>query len=237
LSLREASCCPAGFERSLGLGVEPSPPTRLRVRPSRHSPACGPSLFPFLARDARGGQRFHPPVWPLGSRTLRRNGSCRPRGGFHHHPRSRMKRSRAPATGQLGPGFNVSSRRVGVSNRPAGASGHASRGRGDPARGPGRGVGAAVCCGHRGAPARDALPGRGRGSLGAPRAGASKRRGAAHPLGKTEPSRSEETNYGRAPAWQERASSSDKARCRRTHPGRRMTPRSGNQNRSASPRR
>ena len=72
----------------------------------------------------------------------------------------------------------------GHSIRQAGASGHASRGRGDPARGPGRGVGDAASCGHRGAPARDALLGRGRGSLGAQRAGASKRRAAAHPPGK-----------------------------------------------------
>jgi hypothetical protein len=49
-------------------------------------------------------------------------------------PRSRLKRSIGPATEQLGPGFNVSSRRVGVSNRPAGASGHTSGGCGDPAR-------------------------------------------------------------------------------------------------------
>jgi len=36
--------CPAGHERSLGLGLEPSPPTRLRVRPSRDVPRWGPSL-------------------------------------------------------------------------------------------------------------------------------------------------------------------------------------------------
>jgi len=75
-------------------------------------------------------------------------------------PRSRLKRSRGPATEQLGPGFNVSSRRVGVSNRPAGASGHVSRNRGDPARGPGRGFGDAASCGHRGVPG----PGRAAGS-------------------------------------------------------------------------
>jgi hypothetical protein len=49
----------------------------------------------------------------------------------------------------------------GHSIRQAGASGHGSRDRGDPARGPRRGVGDAVSCGHRGAPERDALLGRG----------------------------------------------------------------------------
>ena len=44
---------------------------------------------------------------------------------------------------------------------------------------------------HRGAPARDALLGRGRGSLGAQRAGASKRREAAHLPGKKKPLRSD----------------------------------------------
>ena len=111
---------------------------------------------------------------------------------FTTTPRSRLKRSTGPATEQLGPGFNVSSRRVGVSNRPAGASGHVSRDRGDPARGPGRGVGDAASCGHRGALAWDALLGRGRGSLGAQRAGASKRQEAAHPLGKRKPAQQQE---------------------------------------------
>jgi hypothetical protein len=76
--------CPAGWEQSLGLRIERSPPTRLRVRPSWHRPACGPSLFPYETLSR--GQRFHPPVWPLGARTLRRNGSYRPLGGLHPHP-------------------------------------------------------------------------------------------------------------------------------------------------------
>jgi len=59
-SLREAFSCPAGYERSLGLRIEHSPPTRLRVRPSRHRPACGPSLLPSLARDAQSGPASPP---------------------------------------------------------------------------------------------------------------------------------------------------------------------------------
>jgi hypothetical protein len=55
------SCvCPAGPERSLGLGLEPSPPTRLRVRPSRHRPTGGPSLFPSLGGDSRSGPASPP---------------------------------------------------------------------------------------------------------------------------------------------------------------------------------
>ncbi len=177
--LCEVFFCPAGFEQSLGLRIERSPPTRLRVRPSSAARRADPRGSAF------GRPRLHAAVATLGARTRRRHGSYRPRGGFHRHPRSRMKRSRGPATEQPGPDFNVSSRRVGVSNRQAGASGHASLGRGDPACGPGRGVGDAVLCGHRGAPARAVLLGRGRGSLEAQRAGASKRRAAAHPLGKT----------------------------------------------------
>jgi len=39
------SSCPAGLEQSLGLPIEGSPPTHLRVRPSRDVPRRGPSLF------------------------------------------------------------------------------------------------------------------------------------------------------------------------------------------------
>ncbi|MGD1148863.1 MAG: hypothetical protein ABR961_13035, partial [Thermoanaerobaculaceae bacterium] len=35
-------------------------------------PACGASLFPAFAALLQG-QRFHPPLWPLGARTLRRH--------------------------------------------------------------------------------------------------------------------------------------------------------------------
>ena len=75
--------------KSLGLRFERSPPTRLRIRSRlrrdtapRAEPRCSPSSHETLGR----GQRLHTRVWPLDARTLRRNGSCRPRGGFHHHP-------------------------------------------------------------------------------------------------------------------------------------------------------
>jgi hypothetical protein len=48
----------------------------------RADPRCSPSSHETLGR----GQRLHTRVWPLDARTLRRNGSYRPRGGFHHHP-------------------------------------------------------------------------------------------------------------------------------------------------------
>ena len=121
-------------------------------------------------------------------------------------PRCRLKRSRGPATEPPGPGFNVSSRRVGVSNRQAGASGHASLGRGNPARGPGRGVGD---------PAKRETPrgpGTGRAAGSRPResrsaaspacGGTSKQRGAAHPLGNTKHSRSSRKGTGSEPAGQ-----------------------------------
>ncbi len=54
------SLCPTGSERSLGAAIEAAPPTRLCMRPSWHSPACGPSLFPSFAGDARSGPESPP---------------------------------------------------------------------------------------------------------------------------------------------------------------------------------
>jgi hypothetical protein len=51
----------------------------------RAEPRCSPPSEETLGR----GQRLHPPVWPLGARTLQRHGSSRPRGGFHRHPPAR----------------------------------------------------------------------------------------------------------------------------------------------------
>ena len=121
-----AFSCPAGYERSLGLRIERSPPTRLRMRPS----------VPLAARTLV----VRPSAAHVSTQRLARSGPARSgamapsaRGAeFTTTPRSRLKRSRGPATEQLGPGSNVSSRRVGVSNRPAGASGHASAGCGLP---------------------------------------------------------------------------------------------------------
>ena len=177
-----------------------------------------------LAVRLKPRQRYPTAGRPLGTRTLRRHGSYRPRGGIHPHPRSRMKRSRGPATEPPGPDFNVSSRRVGVSNRQAGASGDASLDRGDPACGPRRGIGDAASCGHRGAPARDALLGRGRGSLGAPRVPPAAGRASDEeprtrlakedPWGNKETSRSERERPGCEPAWQNTAVTQWKHRSR-----------------------
>ncbi len=70
LSLREAFLfCPRATAVSLGRRIERRPPTRLRVRPSwperRAEPRC-PLRF-------AQGQRLHPPLRPLGTRTLRRH--------------------------------------------------------------------------------------------------------------------------------------------------------------------
>ena len=117
-SLGEAPFCPAGHEQSLRPGIELSPPTRLRVRPSSAARRMDPRGSAF------GRQRLHAAVGTLGTRTLRRDGSVRPRGGVHRHPRCRIGRSSGPGTKQLGLSFIVSSRRMGVSN--AGAAGGTS---------------------------------------------------------------------------------------------------------------
>jgi len=108
-------------------------------------------------------------------------------------------------------GERESARRVG---RPS-----LRRPRGPQRADPGRGVGDAAFCGHRGAPPRDALLGRGRRSLGAPRAGASQRRAVAHPPGKTKASRSGTHKMAAAPGPR----------------GRRKPPRSGKQNITRAP--
>ncbi len=77
--------CPGGVGRVLGRRIERRPPTRLRVRPSRPErradPRCPPPSHKALGR----GQRLHPPLWPLGTRTLRRHGP-RPPGRSGPHP-------------------------------------------------------------------------------------------------------------------------------------------------------
>jgi len=83
-------------------------------------PASGP-----LAVRRRPRQRYPTARRPLGSRTLRRDGSFRPRGGFHPHPRPQAKRSRDPGTEcsasmSLAEGWGVQS--------PGGWGGHLSGG-------------------------------------------------------------------------------------------------------------
>jgi hypothetical protein len=76
-----------------------------RARSGRSGRASSPAVRPAFACDRAGtarradprccppstetfgrGQRLHPPVWPLGARTLRRNRSCGPRGGWAATP-------------------------------------------------------------------------------------------------------------------------------------------------------
>jgi hypothetical protein len=76
----------------------------------RPDPRCAPSLHETLGR----GQRFHPPVWPLGARTLRPHGSVRPRGGFHRHPPALQQHAQEVlAHGYRRRSLSASSRRAG----------------------------------------------------------------------------------------------------------------------------
>ena len=55
----------------------------------RADPRCSPPSPETLGR----GQRLRPPAWPLGSRTPRRDASCRPRGGSKSPPMDGFTRS------------------------------------------------------------------------------------------------------------------------------------------------
>ena len=175
---RTTNFLPRGLgAKSLGLGFEPSPPTRLRVR-SR------------LRRDTarHADPRCSSPSLRFGSASV----------STHRSGRSVPARSGEMALVARGadlatslPSARVLRERreerlwVGGEEPPGGWGGHGLRRPRGPQRAePGWGIGDAVLCGHRGAPPRDALLGRGLRSLGATRAGASKRREAAHPPGK-----------------------------------------------------
>ena len=154
-----------------------------RAGTDRHAdPRCSPPSHETLSR----GQRLHLPVWPLGALTLRRHGSSRPRGGFHHHPPA-LPRTWSRRVGMIGLRpctESISLVGGGYSIRPTGARPFLRR-----LRGPGARIGAGVSVTRsfadtEGSPAPNALSGRCRRSLGASRAGASKRRAAAHPPGK-----------------------------------------------------
>jgi len=161
-----------------GRRAQPSDPPPHATEPCR-SPR-GPSWFglrpPTSPRSDRHARDPHAPA-----RWLRP-----PAGRISPQPPSRMERSGGPGTEEFGPGFNVSSRRVGVSNRQASASGHDSLDRGDPARGPGRGVGD---------PAKRETP-RGPGTGRAAGSRSRESRSAA--------SGGEQATRGRAPAWQDK---------------------------------
>jgi hypothetical protein len=222
---RDASASdPTALPGVWALGVGKAQPRRL---PAPASASGARSLRRDGTADPRGGVLPH--RRPAGTRTLRRNGSVRPRGGVHHHPP--VCRGRAGALppswilGLLDPPQSTSG--GGNSIRQAGASGHASRDRGDPACGPGRGIGDAACCGHRGALAWDALSrrrrDRGRGSLGAqrvpPAAGRASDEGPRTRLAKQKPSRSDYEQGGRSkPAGQERSRHAVARKKRAAHP-------------------
>jgi hypothetical protein len=181
--LRGGVFCPAGAERLLGLGLEPSPPTRLRVRPDgaarrgaprrRHETAApSPHADPRVGDPARSGDMA--PVArgadsPPPSRSPRScmNSFARPGGWFKGLGSRRSGRGwvrgerSAPRVKQPSlRGLRVPSGRLVVGCR--------WRGFMRTARGP-----------HREA----SLLGRSRRSLGALRAGASKRQVAAQPEG------------------------------------------------------
>jgi hypothetical protein len=79
--------CPAGSEPrrsgcASGAALRPALACDRAGTARRADPRCSPPLHEALGR----GQRLHPPVWPLGARTLRRDGSMRPRGGSPRRP-------------------------------------------------------------------------------------------------------------------------------------------------------
>ena len=86
--------------------AQPSDPPWRTTEQGR--PAAGP-----LAVRMKPRQRYPTPRRPLGARTLRRHGSCRPRGGFHPPPPFSKKTLKSSRHRTLG--FSVSSRRVGGS--------------------------------------------------------------------------------------------------------------------------
>jgi hypothetical protein len=121
--------------------------------PRRSGCASGAALRPALACDRAGtarradprcsppshealgwGQRLHPPDRPLGSRTLGRHGSFRPRGRLHRRPPVRYARTRTVSPWRQGgsPGSSHRTSRGERSIRSAGASGHGSKGCGSP---------------------------------------------------------------------------------------------------------
>ena len=148
----------------------------------RHACACDPTALPAVGPLGVGKERPHrlpTPASASGARTLRRNRSCGPRGAFHHHPPGHPRSCLRRVSFVSGRAGIQCAWRVG---RP-----FLRRPRGPQRAAPGWGVGDAVVCGHRGAPHRAALLGRGLRSRGALRAGASKRRAAPHSPGNNQP--------------------------------------------------
>ncbi len=115
----------------------------------RAEPRCSPPSEETLGR----GQRLHPPVWPLGARTLRRHGSCRPRGGFHRHPPVRHLAARAVSPfWHSGPSDELPICGRGAFNPPVPRVADLSGARGHRTRQRRWGDGGAASCERRGAP-------------------------------------------------------------------------------------
>ena len=147
-------------------------------------PAAGPLVVCMGPR-----QRYPTAGRRLETRTLRRHGSYRPRGGSHPHPRPQAERSRDPGTEcaasmSLAEGWGVQS--------PGGWGAISPEAAGTRRADRGWGVGDAVSCGHRGVPGPErAVPPRAglqpeesRSAASPACGGTSKRRAAAHPSGK-----------------------------------------------------
>jgi len=169
-SLRETLSCPAGWERSLGLGIEPSPPTRLRMRPRsaarRADPRGSASGRPTSPHSDRHARCPHAPApWLLSPAGRISPPPSRPPCTAENAvtiPVSRLPRVVPPDTGR------------GAFNPPVPRVVNLSAARGLRTREPRWGDGGAALCERRGAPTRIAPSGRGRRSVRPQRLGTRK---------------------------------------------------------------
>ena len=183
-SLREALSYPAGLEQSLGLRIERSPPTRLRMRPECAARRVDPrrrreAAAPYPHDGQRVGDPHAPARWllppagpasPPSARSLRTCTNC------FATPARRLPRFVPPHFGR------------GAFNPPGGCQRPCLRRLRVTERASHSGVSLARFHANSEGPHRGtSLLGRSLRSLGASRAGASKRREAAHPPGKKKP--------------------------------------------------
>ncbi len=123
IPLRGGFLLPRGLRAVARWAIEAAAPTRLRLRPSRHSPAVRPLAVPLpRTRRSVGSSVSSPRSGALGARTLRRHGS-RPPAGRISPPPSRSRCSCIVGAGHVGPAASrarPSTRRVGASNPPSG---------------------------------------------------------------------------------------------------------------------
>jgi hypothetical protein len=119
-----------------GHRAQPSDPPARATEQGR--PASGPLAVRLTPR-----QGYPTAARPLGTRTLRRHGSVRPRGGFHHHPPAWPPACLSAFAKKSGGGHSF---------RPAGGAAISPEAAGTRRADRGWGVGDAVSCGHRGVP-------------------------------------------------------------------------------------